>query len=61
MSHPNPLHDRDNEYPSDNYKPIASKGKALKKKMHPIAKSIDALRERKGESPVGKLKRLLRS
>lgn len=31
MSHPNPSHDRSNEYPSDHYKPVA-KSKALKKR-----------------------------
>ncbi len=32
MSHPNPSHDKENEYPSDHYKPGTSKSKALKKK-----------------------------
>lgn len=32
MSHPNPSHDRSNEYPSDHHKPVAAKSKALKKK-----------------------------
>ena len=30
MSHPNPSHDRENEYPSDNYKPVAKKKKSVK-------------------------------
>lgn len=36
MSHPNPSHDRENEYPSDNYKPVAKKKSMAKKmKFHP--------------------------
>jgi len=31
MSHPNPQHDRSNEYPSDNYKPTSMKVKLAKK------------------------------
>jgi len=30
MSHPNPGHDRENEYPTDNYKPVSKKHMARK-------------------------------
>ena len=35
MSHPNPSHDRENEYPSDDYKPVRKKyaKEAQKKEM----------------------------
>lgn len=45
MSHPNPSHDRENEYPSDNYKPVAAKKKAIAKKMSPVDKLKKLLKE----------------
>ncbi len=32
MSHPDSSHDRDNEYPSDNYKPVNARTAAIKSK-----------------------------
>ena len=60
MSHPNPSHERSNEYPSDDYKPVGAKSKALKKRIHPVSKIISQLETRKGEAPLSKLKRLLK-
>lgn len=62
MSHPNPSHDRSNEYPSDNYKPVSKRFKGKKKshKHTAISAMIDSLKERKGEAPLAKLKRLVK-
>ena len=76
MSHPDSSHDKENEYPSDDYKPVAKKEyrvahpTGLAKKMRSAAENmgkpkhtalshkIEELRERKGEHPMAKLKRL---
>ena len=46
MSHPNPTHDRDREYPSDDYKPVGARSKALaKSKVKPFAKGVQGLKQ----------------
>lgn len=47
MSHPNPSHNEENEYPSDNYKPV--RNKAIKKALHKANGGM-----------VGKLKSLIK-
>jgi len=41
MSHPNPSHDRENEYPDDNYKPVRGKHGDDKKKA--VARKMSAV------------------
>ncbi len=52
MSHPDPKHDRENEYPSDLYRPKKSKAKALHKaKEAPLQR----LKKLVGSSPMDML------
>lgn len=41
MSHPNPQHDRSNEYPDDNYKPSSLKTKVAKKMSGKVTSGKD--------------------
>lgn len=47
MSYPNPAHDPENVYPDDNYKPVAKK-KAMARKMSPIDKLKELIKESEG-------------
>ena len=63
MSHPIPGRDYgENEYPNEavSTKKKSAKSKAIKKFTHPISKTIEDLKERPGEAPLAKLKRLLK-
>ena len=63
MSHPNPHDDPENRYSSDS--PISkinrkAKSRALVGRMKSPKKLINDLKERPGEAPLQKLKRLLK-
>ena len=68
MSHPVTTYDPNDRHHSDDSKfspstkgkKKSAKSKALKGMIHPISKTIEQLKERKGEAPLHKLKRLLK-
>jgi hypothetical protein len=60
MSHPNPQHDRSNEYPDDNYKPSSLKTKVAKK-MPKGSRKVSLAKAFPGEARMDKIKSKLGS